>query len=90
MRYRLFSPKELNSLLSGGDGADIDVKDLREHTQYSGGYSKSSQAIGLLWKALSSFTAEERAAFLKFITSCSRPPLGGFRHMQPPLTVHKV
>ena len=32
----------------------------------------------------------ERGLLLKFCTSCSRPPLGGFRHLAPPLTIHKV
>jgi len=35
-------------------------------------------------------SSEHRAALLKFATSCSRAPLGGFAHMQPPLTIHKV
>lgn len=87
---RLFSPKELNSLLTGGEDVDIDVRDLQKYTKYSGGYSKSSSTVNLFWKVLGSLNTEERSAFLKFVTSCSRPPLGGFKHMQPPLTLHKV
>lgn len=77
-------------MLTGGEDIDIDVGDLQKHTKYSGGYSKSSSTVGLFWKVLGSLNAEERSAFLKFVTSCSRPPLGGFKHLQPPLTLHKV
>jgi hypothetical protein len=34
--------------------------------------------------------AEERCALLKFVTSCSRAPLLGFKHLQPAFTIHKV
>jgi ubiquitin-protein ligase E3 B len=34
--------------------------------------------------------AHERCALLKFVTSCSRPPLLGFKHLQPEFTIHKV
>jgi hypothetical protein len=33
---------------------------------------------------------DERCALLRFITSTSRAPLGGFKHLCPPLTIHKV
>ncbi len=33
---------------------------------------------------------EEQRSLLKFVTSCSRAPLGGFQHLNPPLTIHKV
>ena len=32
----------------------------------------------------------ERSALMKFATSVSRAPLGGFKHLIPPLTIHKV
>ncbi len=35
-------------------------------------------------------TAEERGLLLRFVTSVSRGPLGGFRHLTPPLTIHKA
>jgi HECT-domain (ubiquitin-transferase) len=35
-------------------------------------------------------SAAERAAILKFATSTSRPPLGGFKHLNPPLVIHKA
>ena len=35
-------------------------------------------------------TADQRGLLLRFVTSVSRAPLGGFRHLNPPLTVHKA
>lgn len=50
---RLFNPKELNQLLSGGsdDGSSaMDVEDLRRHVRYSGGYTEDSTTVKLFWK----------------------------------------
>jgi hypothetical protein len=33
---------------------------------------------------------KERSALMKFATSISRAPLGGFQHLNPPFRVHKV
>ncbi|KAK2078400.1 hypothetical protein QBZ16_003240 [Prototheca wickerhamii] len=87
---RLFTPAELNQLLGGGQSGRIDVDDLRRHTEYSGGYTERSSAVKAFWSCLEEMTAEERAAVLKFATSTSRPPLGGFQHLVPPFTIHKV
>eukprot|EP00955_Chlamydomonas_euryale_P105996 365674-Chlamydomonas_euryale.AAC.13 len=80
--FRLFNPRELNELISGGGdeglgGADID--DLRAHTRYSGGYHEDSTAVKLFWKVALEMSGREMALLLRFVTSCSRPPLGGFK-----------
>ncbi|KAL0344726.1 UNVERIFIED_CONTAM: E3 ubiquitin-protein ligase UPL7 [Sesamum radiatum] len=36
------------------------------------------------------FEPRERCMLLKFVTSCSRAPLLGFKHLHPAFTVHKV
>ena len=87
---RLFNPKELNALLTGGEGLDVDIEDLRQQTSYKSGYSEYSLVIRSFWRVVAGFTPSEKAALLKFVTSCSRPPLGGFRHLQPPFTICKV
>ena len=33
---------------------------------------------------------EEKALLLKFWTSCSRPPLQGFKHLHPALCIQKI
>ena len=44
----------------------------------------------MLPQVVSEFSNEQRRALLKFTTSCSRAPLGGFKHLVPPLCIHKV
>ena len=42
-----------------------------------------------LWETLASFSAEQQGSFLKFVTSCSRPPLLGFCHLEPRFCVQR-
>ena len=42
------------------------------------------------WQVIGSFSDEEKALLLKFWTSCSRPPLQGFKHLHPALCIQKV
>lgn len=86
---KLFNASEVNQLLSGGNH-DIDVDDLRKNTRYTGGYSDGSRTVKLFWEVMAAFEPKERCALLKFVTSCSRAPLLGFKHLQPTFTIHKV
>lgn len=86
----MFSAPELQKLISG-DNTDLDIQDLRRHTQYYGGYHNNHKVINWLWDILeNSFTPQERGLFLKFVTSCSKPPLLGFAHLEPPFSVRCV
>lgn len=86
----MFSTPEVQRLISG-DNAEIDLDDLKKHTVYYGGFHSSHRVIIWLWDILSSdFNAEERAMFLKFVTSCSRPPLLGFAYLKPPFSIRCV
>lgn len=86
----LFSAPELQRLISG-DTVPLDLRDLRKHTQYYGGFHDSHRVVGWLWDILAKdFTEEERKLFLKFVTSCSKPPLLGFAHLEPPFSIRCV
>ncbi|GAA6081041.1 ubiquitin-protein ligase E3B isoform X1 [Tachysurus ichikawai] len=86
----VFSTPEVQRLISG-DNAEIDLDDLKKHTVYYGGFHSSHRVIIWLWDILSSdFTPDERAMFLKFVTSCSRPPLLGFAYLKPPFSIRCV
>ena len=65
-------------LISGADVA-INVTDLRAHTHYSGGYDDNHDCIKVFWKVVGTMSDEQRRLLLKFVTSCSRPPLLGFK-----------
>ncbi|XP_034250724.1 ubiquitin-protein ligase E3B [Thrips palmi] len=87
---QLFSTPELQRLISG-DNVPLDLRDLRRHTQYYGGFHDSHRVVNWLWDVLDrDFTEEERALFLKFVTSCSKPPLLGFAHLEPPFSIRCV
>ncbi|XP_059843871.1 ubiquitin-protein ligase E3B isoform X2 [Hypanus sabinus] len=87
---RMFSTPEVQRLIAG-DNAEIDLEDLKKHTVYYGGFHGSHRVIAWLWDILAhDFTAEERAMFLKFVTSCSRPPLLGFAYLKPPFSIRCV
>lgn len=86
----LFSTPELQRLISG-DNVPLDLKDLRKNCQYYGGFHDSHRVIGWLWDILEKdFNEEEKAMFLKFVTSCSKPPLLGFQHLEPPFSIRCV
>ncbi|KAJ8917808.1 hypothetical protein NQ315_010714 [Exocentrus adspersus] len=84
----LFSTPER---LISGDNVPLDLKDLRRNCQYYGGFHDSHRVIGWLWDILEKdFNEEEKAMFLKFVTSCSKPPLLGFAHLEPPFSIRCV
>jgi len=86
---KLFNASEFNQLLSGGKH-DIDVDDLRSNTRYTGGYTEGSRTVKIFWEVIREFEPNERCMLLKFVTSCSRAPLLGFKYLQPTFTIHKV
>ncbi|CDW55283.1 ubiquitin protein ligase E3B [Trichuris trichiura] len=87
---KLFSAEEFQLILSG-DVSDIDLHNLRKHTQYFGGFHNNHRVIKWLWEILANdFTADERRLFLKFVTSCSKPPLLGFEYLEPPFSIRCV
>ncbi|KAI8366690.1 uncharacterized protein BYT42DRAFT_587536 [Radiomyces spectabilis] len=86
---KVFSPPELQRIISGED-TDFDVNDLRKHVEYQNGYFDQHPVIRLLWQIVDEFSSEDKRAFLRFVTSCSKPPLGGFDYLSPPFTIRMV
>lgn len=84
----------------------VDVDELKNATQWVpsadliltdrlGGWKNTDPEISWFWRALRSFSQEERARFLMFVTSSSRVPLGGFNQLQgasgvQPFQIQKV
>jgi len=52
---------------------DIDLKILKEHTEYRG-FTDSEPLIAAFWEVMEGFSAEERSLFLKFVWGRSRLP----------------
>ena len=85
----LFNDAELQELISGS-AKGLDLEDMKKYMHYSGGYSESHPAIEMFWDILSGFSIQEQAGLLKFVTACSRPPLLGFKYLEPKLCIQKT
>jgi len=85
---KMFDEEELQMLISGSlEG--LDLKDLQTHSSYSGGFTAEHPVICWLWETLAAFDAQQQALFLRFVTSCSRAPLLGFKYLEPGFCVHR-
>ncbi|XP_061569598.1 ubiquitin-protein ligase E3C [Cololabis saira] len=84
---RMFDQQEIQVLISGAH-VPILLDDLKNFTNYSGGYTASHPVITIFWEVVDGFTEEEKRKLLKFVTSCSRPPLLGFKELHPAFCIH--
>lgn len=75
---QMFDYRELQVLISGAS-VPIDLDDLKKHTVYSSDYKIDHPVIVKLWTVVDQFTQDQLKKLLKFVTSCSRPPLLGFK-----------
>merc|ERR1711991_781813 len=69
----LFSWGDLQLLIAGNPIIDIDA--LKRHTKLGGGYTDGDPSVRYFWKALHSFSNDERKLFLRFVWGRSRLPL---------------
>lgn len=84
-----FLSDEVQLLITGGIEAEIDVDDLRRNTVYHG-FNDRDPFIEEFWLIIKSYSPEEREKFLSFVTGSNRPPLLGFRYLQPQFCLHQV
>jgi len=75
----IFTAKELELLISGMP--DIDIHDLKKHTDYHG-YKSTDKEIEWFWNIMFSLSRSDKAAFLQFATGSSKVPLAGFAELQ--------
>ncbi|KYM98999.1 PREDICTED: ubiquitin-protein ligase E3C [Cyphomyrmex costatus] len=83
---QMFNNKELQVLISGAQ-IPVDVNDLMLHTNYTGGYAPDHPTITAFWEVVNEFNDQQKGQLLKFVTSCSRPPLLGFKELDPPFCI---
>ncbi|KAJ1960155.1 Ubiquitin-protein ligase E3C, partial [Dimargaris xerosporica] len=74
-------------VLISGASVPIDVDDLQQNTRYIGHYSAQHPVIERFWRVVRQFSEEEKRLLLKFVTSCSRPPLLGFKELHPSVAI---
>ncbi|XP_030431395.1 E3 ubiquitin-protein ligase TRIP12 isoform X1 [Gopherus evgoodei] len=82
-----FYPEELDQLLCGSKTDTWDAKTLMECCRPDHGYTHDSRAVKYLFEILSSLDNEQQRLFLQFVTGSPRLPVGGFRSLNPPLTI---
>ncbi|KAF9456890.1 hypothetical protein BDZ94DRAFT_1274548 [Collybia nuda] len=83
---RMFNQQEIQILL-GGVNTPINWADLRTNTNYGGLYDDKEDTITAFWNVVETFDQEQRMALLRFVTSCSRPPLLGFKELVPNFSI---
>ncbi|GAA5975362.1 hypothetical protein JCM5350_006450 [Sporobolomyces pararoseus] len=76
---QIFTERELELLISGLP--EVDPDEWRANTDLVG-YSSTEPIVSWFWRAVRSFTHEERAKLLQFVTGTSRVPLEGFAALQ--------
>ncbi|KAF7308316.1 Ubiquitin-protein ligase [Mycena chlorophos] len=81
-----FSADEL-VLLFGNWEEDWSIETLNEAIKADHGFNGESRAIRDLVEILSEYDAPSRRNYLQFVTGSPKLPIGGFRGLNPPLTV---
>jgi ubiquitin-protein ligase E3 C len=84
---RMFSYRELQTLISGADH-EINIDDLEQHTNYGNGFTETHSTVITFWSVVRNFSELQKRKLLKFVTSCSRPPLLGFKVKMAKLNVY--
>ncbi|KAK1335301.1 hypothetical protein QTO34_004886 [Cnephaeus nilssonii] len=84
---RMFDQQEIQVLISGAQ-VPISLEDLNDGDNQSMGLLCRPPCDPGLLAVVEGFTDEEKRKLLKFVTSCSRPPLLGFKELYPAFCIH--
>ncbi|KAG0051397.1 hypothetical protein BGZ83_003820 [Gryganskiella cystojenkinii] len=84
----MFNQQELQVML-GGAQTGISLTDLAENVVYSN-YEKTDPTIQYFWSVVQEMNEEDRRLLVKFVTSCARPPLLGFKELNPKLCIRNA
>ena len=83
---QMFNYREIQTIVSGSESV-IDIEDWMRHTVYGNGFSSDSGPVRLFWDVVKEFPEDAKRALLKFVTSCPRAPLLGFKELEPPFCI---
>jgi hypothetical protein len=79
-----FTEEDLDNFIFGNP--IINVDDLRNHITLRG-YDQDSEQIGWLFNVLEGLSQEELREFVRFVTSNTQLPFGGFGSLNPPIRI---
>eukprot|EP01127_Copromyxa_protea_P020884 TRINITY_DN7039_c2_g1_i1.p1 TRINITY_DN7039_c2_g1~~TRINITY_DN7039_c2_g1_i1.p1 ORF type:complete len:648 (-),score=143.82 TRINITY_DN7039_c2_g1_i1:12-1955(-) len=85
-RLTLFSPEELTQVICGEDEKPWNKEDLKSNFALEHPVP-SARIIDFLFSVLEELSSDQQKLFLRFLTSCSKLPIGGFASMHPRCTV---
>jgi ubiquitin-protein ligase E3 C len=83
----MFDENELFLLICGSEQT-FDIGDMKNNATYSG-FTYDHPTIRYFWKVVEEMDTSQRRNLLKFVTSSSRPPLLGFKDMNPPVCIKR-
>ena len=69
-------------LLLSGDSVVIDIEDMKENTNIINP-DNLTEYEDWFWSVMEEFSNDEKSRFLLFATGIGRPPLNGFKHLEP-------
>lgn len=82
----MFSPSELQMLVSGEDKVDVD--EWIRHSVLGGGYHDEDVTVHNFWEVVREMLTEDKHKLIKFVTLVGRPPLAGFGSLNPPFSIN--
>lgn len=85
--FSIFCAPELQILISGNN--TMSLIDLKSYTKYIG-YTSYDRNIIRFWSVIEEFSKVDSGLFLKFVTSCERPPSLGFSSLHPQFTIQII
>lgn len=83
---KAFSVYELDSLVCGEKGK-WEITILMDNIKCDHGYSMSSRSVEYFLDIISNFDLEQQRKFLLFVTGSPKLPVGGFKNLNPKLTI---
>jgi hypothetical protein len=86
-KLTMFKPAEIRHLICGDDRIEWTEEELFESLNAEHGYRRDCVELKNLVSVLTSFSQDERKAFLSFLTGCPHLPNGGIKYLEPPVCV---
>ncbi|KAJ1998670.1 Ubiquitin fusion degradation protein 4, partial [Coemansia thaxteri] len=84
----IFTPAELCRIVGpSSEAEDWSSATLRSTVKAANGYTMTSPTVQMFFSFMESLDGDGRRGFLQFVTGAPRLPLGGFRALNPPLTL---
>ena len=81
---------DMKEIFSGMASGPWTVEELRKGCYLKEDLTVETPVVKHLFEVLASFTREEQRNFLRFVTSSTNLPVGGFSNLDPPLTIDRL